>query len=191
MQVRLTERQAVWVRRAFLNHPGEAVVQHFYDQAEHLGHSVDITLPPDAWHHAVYWLFSHVYTLGGGKHPTAGSAGMKAHQRVQRAVNERRTHPAFRGAAVLGTDTTVLTGWRGRTVAPFRYQEPHPTATFVLLLPEPAIYKGSRITVWRPHVPADVACSEELADERLHVPFGHDAPDVRGGPQGGSSGHSG
>lgn len=168
----------MWVRRAFANHPGEAIVERFYDEATQLGHSVDVTLPADAWLHAARWLFANVYTMGGGKHPSAGSAGIKAHQRVQKAVNERRRHPAFLEAGVLGIDHTVLTGWRGRTVVPFRLDEPHPTSVFVLLVPTPVLYKEERVTVWTPRPAGDVSCSEELADEGLHVPFGHNTANV-------------
>jgi hypothetical protein len=166
------------VRRSFIDHPGEAVVQHFYDQADHLGHSVDVTLPPDAWRHAAHWLFGHVYTLGGGKRPSAGSAGLKAHQRVQAAVNERRRHPAFIKAGILGTSNEILPGWRGRTVVAFRDDEPHPTSVFVIMVPHTTDYQGSKITYWEPSSPADLECSEELCDERLHIPFGHQASQV-------------
>jgi hypothetical protein len=178
MLVRLTERQALWVRRAFVDHPGEEIVDEFFEEANRLGHSVDVTLPPDAWHHASRWLFRNVYTVGGGKRPSAGSAGIKAHQRVQRAVNDRRRHPAFMETGVLGIDHTVLTAWRGRKIAPFRFDEPHPTAAFTLMVPVPVRYKGERVTVWKPFAPEQVECSEKLADERLHVPFGHEATKV-------------
>ena len=187
MLIRLTERQSEWVRRAFVGHPAEALVQHWFDEATQAGFSFDLTMSPEAWLHASKWLFRNIYTHRGGIAPRAGSAGQKAHKRVQTAINERRMHPAFKGSALLGTHREVLTGWRGPgQVCAFWEDCGHPSTQFVLLLPTPGRYKGERVTSWKPFTPQQVSgATDELAEESAHVCFCHQPAEVAGGPEGG------
>lgn len=189
MLVRLTDRQSQWVRRAFNGHPGEILVERWFNDADTAGFSVDIVMSPEAWLFAAKWLYQNIYTSGGGVAPRAGSASQKAHRRVQTAINQRRMHPAFKGSAVLGVDKTVLTGWRGPgQICAFWEDCGHPSTQFVLLLPTPAYYKKERVTMWTPFLPSQVSgATDELAEESVHVLFCHQPSEVGGGPEGGPS----
>lgn len=180
MLVRLTERQSTWVRRAFVGHPGEALVQHWFDEAKQLGFSFDLTMSPEAWLMASKWLFRNVYTSGGGVAPSAGSAGQKAHKRVQTAINQRRMHPAFSGSAVLGTDKTRLTGWQAPgKVCAFWEDCAHPSTRFVILIPTPAKWKNEKVTLWSPFTPDQLSgATDELSEESAHICFAHEATEV-------------
>lgn len=185
MKVRLTERQASWVRQAFDGHRCEALIEKWFNEAGTAGFSVDITMSPEAWLYAAEWMFRNLYSVGGSGTRQAGSAGLKAHQRVQRAINERRLHPAFRGSSLLGTDRSVLTGWEAPgKICAFWQDCGHPSSRFVILLPVPGKYKGERVTSWQPFQPAQLSGADELADERVHVCFAHEAPEVTWRPQG-------
>jgi hypothetical protein len=185
MLVRLTERQAAWVRRAFVGHPREDLIEKWYDEADTAGFSVDIVMSPEAWLFASKWLYRNIYTSGGGVTPTAGSAGQKAHQRVQRAINQRRTHPAFNNSAALGTEKTMLTGWQAPgQICAFWEDCGHPSSRFVLLLPTPAKYKDEKVTMWSPFTPDQVSgATDELSQESVHVCFCHETTEIAGGPE--------
>jgi hypothetical protein len=176
------------VRRAFNGHPGETYVEKWYGEADCAGFSVDISMSPEAWLYASKWLMHNIYTSGGGIAPRAGSASQKAHQRVQRAVNERRLHPAFKGSSVLGTDRHCLTGWQAPgQICAFWEDCGHPSSRFVILLPVPGNYRGEKVTSWAPFTPDQVSGADELGDERVHICFAHEAAEIGGGPESGAT----
>lgn len=121
------------------------------------GHrSTSIAMTPDDWEWLLGYILPHSYTAVGQPAEVRRRAGRlaKFRSRLTRELARMGAHPAYKGRAVLGVHTDILSAWRC-TRYPNRFYTTHHQARSTCTLPErgyliPRLVKlgGKDITMW-------------------------------------------